>query len=74
LLIIAAGTGAWDLAFIYNVALEKHDIPFHIGLSHLIHIDTDRKLSDYSVNVLYNFRRRLSIGEAEAVGLCARAQ
>jgi hypothetical protein len=74
LLIIAAGmTGAWDLAFIYNVALEKHDIPFHIGLSHLIHIDTDRKLSDYSVNVLYNASDvGLSIGEAEAVGLCAK--
>jgi hypothetical protein len=61
------------LAFIYNVALEKHDIPFPIGLSHLIHIDTDRKLSDYSVNVLYNASDvGLSI-EAEAVGLCAKS-
>jgi hypothetical protein len=64
-------TGAWDLSF--TMSLEKNDIPFPIGLSHLIHIDTDRKLSDYSVNVLYNFRRRLSIGEAEAVGLCAKS-
>jgi hypothetical protein len=45
-------TGAWDLAFIYNVALEN-TISHFIGLSHLIHI-TDRKLSDHSVNVLYN--------------------
>jgi hypothetical protein len=66
-------TGAWDLAFIYNVALEN-TISHFIGLSHLIHIDTDRKLSDSQrQRTLQRFRRRLSIGEAEAVGLCAKS-